>query len=88
MTTLFRNVPPRLSLALAMTEKVEKAERKKLMEQHAISELDAAKIIAERLIQSPTGIGKNHENLSTAPIHRRNSADVFRLRYFCQSSCH
>ncbi|MBX9705797.1 MAG: conjugative transfer ATPase, partial [Gammaproteobacteria bacterium] len=29
---LFRNVPPRLSLALAMTEKHEKAERRKLMD--------------------------------------------------------
>lgn len=43
---LFRNVPPRLSLALAMTEKHEKAERRKLMEQYGISELEAAKMIA------------------------------------------
>ncbi|MDP1574354.1 MAG: conjugative transfer ATPase [Coxiellaceae bacterium] len=43
---LFRNVPPRLSLALAMTEKHEKAERRKLMDQYKISELEAAKRVA------------------------------------------
>lgn len=46
---LFRNVPPRLSLALAMTEKHEKAERRKLMEQHHISELEAAKLVAKNM---------------------------------------
>ena len=49
MKVLFRNVPPRLSLALAMTEKTEKAKRRKLMEQHSISELEAAKIIARNM---------------------------------------
>lgn len=44
---LFRNVPPRLSLALAMTEKHEKAERRKLMNQYHISELEAAEKIAK-----------------------------------------
>lgn len=47
---LFRNIPPRLSLALAMTEKHEKAERKQLMEQFNISEIEAAKKIAERMM--------------------------------------
>ncbi|MBX9706281.1 MAG: conjugative transfer ATPase [Gammaproteobacteria bacterium] len=46
---LFRNVPPRLSLALAMTEKHEKAERRKLMDKHNISELEAARLIAKQL---------------------------------------
>ncbi len=46
---LFRNVPPRLSLALAMTEKHEKAERKRLMKQHGISEIDAAKRVAQSM---------------------------------------
>ncbi|PIQ43251.1 MAG: conjugative transfer ATPase [Gammaproteobacteria bacterium CG11_big_fil_rev_8_21_14_0_20_46_22] len=46
---LFRNVPPRLSLALAMTEKHEKAERRQLMEQHNISELEAAKLVAKSM---------------------------------------
>lgn len=50
---LFRNVPPRLSLALAMTEKHEKAQRAKLMEQYQISELEAAKMIAEDLSKTP-----------------------------------
>lgn len=47
---LFRNVPPRLSLALAMTEKHEKAERKQLMDQYGISELEAAKRIAGEVV--------------------------------------
>lgn len=46
---LFRAVPPSLYLALGMTEKEEKAERKELMVEHGISELEAAKRIAERL---------------------------------------
>ncbi|MBX9706105.1 MAG: conjugative transfer ATPase [Gammaproteobacteria bacterium] len=46
---LFRNVPPRLSLALAMTEKHEKAERRKLMDTHGISELEAARLIAKQM---------------------------------------
>lgn len=46
---LFRNVPPRLSLALAMTEKHEKAERRKLMNQYHISELEAAKMVAAKM---------------------------------------
>ncbi len=47
---LFRNIPPRLPLALAMTEKHEKAERKKLMKQYSISEIGAAKLIADRMM--------------------------------------
>ena len=47
---LFRNVPPRLSLALAMTEKHEKAERRQLMEQYGISEIEAAKKIAVKMM--------------------------------------
>ena len=46
---LFRAVPPSLYLALGMTEKEEKAERKALMVEHGISELEAAKRIAVRL---------------------------------------
>ncbi|MCW5588131.1 MAG: conjugative transfer ATPase [Legionellales bacterium] len=46
---LFRNVPPRLSLALAMTEKHEKAERRQLMNKYHISELEAAKWIAKSM---------------------------------------
>ncbi len=47
LEALFRNVPPPLSLALAMTEKHEKAERAAIMEKQNCSELDAVHIVAE-----------------------------------------
>ena len=47
--TLFRNVPPALALAIAMTEAPEKAQRHRLMEKHNCSELDAARMIAEKI---------------------------------------
>ena len=46
---LFRNVPPPLSLALAMTEKHEKAERAAIMREKNCSELEAVYEIAERI---------------------------------------
>lgn len=46
---LFRSVPPSLFLALAMTEGYEKADRAKLMEEHGISEVDAALMIAAQI---------------------------------------
>ena len=46
---LFRNVPPALPLALAMTEGDEKAHRRRLMEQHQCSELQAAMLVAEEI---------------------------------------
>lgn len=46
---LFRVVPPSLYLALGMTEKEEKAERKALMQMHHCSELEAAKLMAKNL---------------------------------------
>src|SRR6056297_1137347 len=49
LEALFRNVPPPLSLALAMTEKHEKAERARLMREHACSELEAVQRIADRI---------------------------------------
>lgn len=49
MELLFRAVPPSLYLAMAMTEPEEKAERFALMQQHGISELDAAILVAERI---------------------------------------
>ncbi len=49
MALLFRNVPPALSLALAMTEKEEKARRAELMEKFGIDELAAAEKVAEEL---------------------------------------
>jgi len=44
----FCNIPPRL--ALAITEKHEKAERKALMDKHEISEIEAVKMVAERMM--------------------------------------
>lgn len=52
MEVLFRAVPPSLYLALAQTEPEEKAERYQLMQQHGISELDAAIKVAERIDQT------------------------------------
>ena len=49
LEALFRAVPPSLYLALGMTEKDEKAARRALMVEHGISELDAAKRIAQQL---------------------------------------
>ncbi len=49
LEALFRNVPPPLSLALAMTEKHEKAERAAIMAERGCSELEAVHIIAARI---------------------------------------
>ncbi len=49
LEALFRNVPPPLSLALAMTEKHEKAERAAIMEERGCSELEAAHVMADRI---------------------------------------
>ncbi|EOO0450330.1 TPA: conjugative transfer ATPase [Escherichia coli] len=46
---LFRAVPPSLYLALGMTEKEEKAERRILMKEHNCSELEAAFHVARKL---------------------------------------
>lgn len=46
---LFRAVPPSLYLALGMTEKEEKAERRQIMDEYGCSELDAALRVAEML---------------------------------------
>ncbi|HFP0822848.1 TPA: conjugative transfer ATPase [Escherichia coli] len=46
---LFRAVPPSLYLALGMTEKEEKAERRMLMKEHNCSELEAAFHVARKL---------------------------------------
>ena len=49
LEALFRNVPPPLSLALAMTEKHEKAERAAIMQEKGCSELEAVYFMAERI---------------------------------------
>mgnify|MGYP002700333958 CR=1 FL=1 len=46
---LFRNVPPPLALALAMTEKHEKQQRAEIMKSQHCSELEAAFTIADRV---------------------------------------
>ena len=46
---LMRHLPPRLLLALSMTEQDEKDARKKLMQQHGISEMQACEMIASQL---------------------------------------
>ena len=56
MDVLFRAVPPSLVLALAMTEKYEKAERYKLMVDHGITEIEAAKRVAAAIDKS-RGLG-------------------------------
>ena len=48
---LFRNVPPPLSIALGMTEGHEKAARRRLMETHGCSEIDAVRMVARQLGQ-------------------------------------
>ncbi len=49
---LFRNVPPALPIALAMTEGHEKAHRKRLMQQHGCTEMDAARMVARELAKA------------------------------------
>ena len=46
---LFRNVPPPLALALAMTEKHEKQQRAEIMKSQHCSELEAAFIVASQI---------------------------------------
>jgi len=49
LEALFRSVPPPLSLALAMTEKHEKAERAAIMREQNCSELEAVHVVAKRI---------------------------------------
>jgi hypothetical protein len=49
LESLFRVVTPSLFLALAMTEKDEKVVRRRLMEEHGISEVEAAEWVARQL---------------------------------------
>ena len=55
LEALFRNVPPPLSLALAMTEKHEKAERAAIMQEQYCSELEAVHVIAKRIAHKRGG---------------------------------
>jgi hypothetical protein len=46
---LFRNVPPRLALSLAMTEQDERSERKKIQDEQGLSEMEAVELMARQL---------------------------------------
>ncbi|OLU25670.1 conjugative transfer ATPase [Pseudomonas sp. PA15(2017)] len=59
---LFRVVPPSIYLALGMTENEEKAERRELMREHGISEVEAAYLVAQK-IDLARGITHEHEAL-------------------------
>ncbi|MBW8827863.1 MAG: type VI secretion protein, partial [Burkholderiales bacterium] len=48
---LFRNVPPPMSIALGMTEGHEKATRRRLMEAHGCSELEAVRMVARQMAE-------------------------------------
>ena len=52
---LFRNVPPPLALALAMTEKDEKARRHELMREHGCTELEAVSYVAQEISKNRGG---------------------------------
>lgn len=49
LSEIFRAVPPSLTLALAMSEAHQKAERKAFMDEFGISEVEAAKMVAKKL---------------------------------------
>lgn len=48
---LYRNVPPPLAIALAMTEPEEKAERRRIMDELQCTELEAAMHVARRMAE-------------------------------------
>ncbi|SFV88976.1 Type IV secretory pathway, VirB4 components [hydrothermal vent metagenome] len=52
LSTLFRSVSMPLALALAMTEQSEKAIRQKIMEKNDCSEMEAAYMIADEILQT------------------------------------
>ncbi|MDM2974051.1 conjugative transfer ATPase [Citrobacter sp. CK198] len=63
---LFRAVPPSLYLALGMTEKEEKAERRALMQEFGCSELEAAFKVAYKLDRLRGLVASNEEQESQA----------------------
>ncbi len=56
LLNLFRNIPPPIALALAQTEKHEKAARARLCEELGVTELEAAEHIAEQIRNSRLGL--------------------------------
>lgn len=64
LTTLFRSVVPAMTLALAQTEKHEKARRGELMEEHRCSEIEAADLIAADIFKQRGG--NNDQNIQSS----------------------
>ena len=56
---LFRNVPPRLYLAMAATEQDEKHQRRSLMEKLKLSELEVVEYIAEEMMRQKIEDGRD-----------------------------
>jgi hypothetical protein len=52
LTELFRSVPPSITLALAMTESHEKAQRRQIMDEYGCSRLEAVGIVSEQIDKS------------------------------------
>ncbi len=61
LQALFRNVPPPLALALAMTEKHEKNQRAAIMAEYHCSELEAAFKVAEMIESKFDGEHEEHQ---------------------------
>ena len=68
LEALFRNVPPPLSLALAMTEKHEKAERAIIMREQDCSELEAVYVMTERIAKTAAADQRPIQSLKTTPF--------------------
>jgi len=80
MEALFRSVPPSLYLALAMTEKEEKAERKRYMNEFGIIEVEAAEYVAKMLdyhrgISSKPEDPKPRAKINKRSVQKRRSSN-------------
>ena len=60
-SSIMRIVPPAISIALAQTDSDEKLNRKRLMEEHKIPELDAAMIVADEIRCARLGLSSREE---------------------------
>ena len=76
LEALFRNVPPPLSLALAMTEKHEKAERAAIMRERGCSELEAVQVVAERIAARAGCVAQPAEQETRRPVERVSGSRV------------
>ena len=61
LQTLFRNVPPPLSLALAQTEMHEKAARQEIMDAEGVDEISAAYKVAAQMVEKNRARAKRRE---------------------------